>query len=171
MLRRSRARPVAQALSSSATLSRSVRSKGGRAFARRFWLITQRFGWSPAPLARAMALYADVLREQQAPATWTVTANAARRHPEVLAPYRDSAIELGLHGWRHSDHQCLNLQTQHAEVRRGAAELAHLGLQPVGWRSPYLRSGAGTLEEVDTLGLRWEASASVEFPCPEKDAL
>src|SRR4051812_28795622 len=92
MLRRAQTRPVAQALSSSLTLSRSIRSKGGGAFARRVGLITRRFGWSPTPLVEAMALYADVLREQQAPATWTITANAARRHPEVLGPYRNSAV-------------------------------------------------------------------------------
>jgi peptidoglycan/xylan/chitin deacetylase (PgdA/CDA1 family) len=171
MMRRSGARPVAQALSSSVTLSRSIRSKGGGAFLRRVGLITRRFGWTPAPLAQSMALYADVLREQQAPATWTVTANAARRHPEVLCPYRDSLVELGIHGWRHSDHQCSNLATQHAEVRRAAAELGQLGLQPAGWRSPYLRSGAGTLDEVGALGLRWEASASLEFPCARKHLL
>jgi peptidoglycan/xylan/chitin deacetylase (PgdA/CDA1 family) len=171
MLRRARTRPAVQALSSSATLSRSIRSKGGGAFARRVGLIARRFGWSPAPLVQAMALYADVLRDQQAPATWTITANAARRHPEVLAPYRDSPVELGIHGWRHTDHQCSNLLTQQAEVRRAAAELGLLGLQPAGWRSPYLRSGAGTLDEVGALGLRWEASASLEFPCARKDVL
>ncbi|HLH22470.1 MAG TPA: polysaccharide deacetylase family protein [Chloroflexota bacterium] len=158
-------------MSSSRTLSRSLRSKGGEAFARRVRLITHRFGWSPAPLVRAMALYADVLREQQAAATWTVTANAARRHPAVLAPYRESLVELGIHGWRHTDHQCSDLPTQHAEVQRALAELARLGLQPAGWRSPYLRSGAGTLAEVGALGLRWEASASLEFPCARKQVL
>ncbi len=162
---------MAQALSSSITLSRSIRSKGGGAFARRVGLILRRFGWDPAPLARSMALYAGVLREQQAPATWTVTANAARRHPEVLAPYRDSPVELGLHGWRHTDHQCANVLTQRAEVRCAADELARLGLQPAGWRSPYLRSGLGTLDEVTARGLRWEASASLEFPCAGKAAL
>src|SRR5919201_1787969 len=121
-MRRGRTRPVGQALSSSGTLSRSIRSKGTGAFLRRVQLIAQRFGWTPAPLAQSMALYAAVLREQQAPATWTVTANAARRHPEVLGPYRDSPVELGIHGWRHTDHQCSNLATQHAEVRRAHAE-------------------------------------------------
>jgi peptidoglycan/xylan/chitin deacetylase (PgdA/CDA1 family) len=171
MVRRGRTRPVGQALSSSGTLSRSIRSKGTGAFLRRVQLIAQRFGWTPAPLAQSMALYAAVLREQQAPATWTVTANAARRHPEVLGPYRDSPVELGIHGWRHTDHQCSNLLTQHAEVQRAAAELGKLGLQPAGWRSPYLRSGTGTLQEVGALGLRWEASTSLEFPCARKDAL
>lgn len=170
-MHRARARPVAQAFSSSITLSRSIRSKGSGPFVRRVRLITERFGWTPAPLAQGMALYAGVLREQQAPATWTVTANAARRHPETLAPYRDSPVELGIHGWRHTDHQCSNLITQHAEVRRALAELGQLGLRPAGWRSPYLRSGTGTLEEVGAVGLRWEASAALEFPCPRKTAL
>ncbi|MFN8524210.1 MAG: polysaccharide deacetylase family protein [Chloroflexota bacterium] len=148
----------------STAFRRSIRSKGLLPFLRRLGLISQRFGWTTSRIEGLLAEYYALLETHNVPAVWNVTGDTAVRNPDVVRKYSGSLVEIGIHGWSHTDHQLIDNAAQALEVDRGIQAFESIGVPTRGWRCPYLRAGQGTLARVAQRGLAWEVSGSIELP-------
>jgi peptidoglycan/xylan/chitin deacetylase (PgdA/CDA1 family) len=96
--------------------------------------------------------------------TWPTTACVLERHPELLRRYAERGVELPLHGLVHGDHAAIDGPRQLATITRAIELFARSGLEPRGFRGPYLRYNDGTLDALRALGLRYHSSQAFVFP-------
>lgn len=139
------------------------RSRGIRNSARRLHRITGRFGLSHERMRRAIGQLLDVCAESGARPTIFVTAILMERYPEFFRRLRDSAAELGVHGYVHTDHAQLDEQQQFDHMGRALENFAKLGLQPKGFRHPYLGHNEATWHAASRLGFTHASNKSVSW--------
>ncbi|MDH7485899.1 MAG: polysaccharide deacetylase family protein [Anaerolineae bacterium] len=154
-------------------LTRLIRSKGPANLLRRAWAIVSRTGLRPRRMRQALAGFAELLGRYNARATFPVTAAALGRHPAVL---RDllrcaPAVELAVHGHRHTDLAALSDAEQAAEIGQAMALFRANGIPFVGFRAPYLRWNDRLLAALEGAGLWYDSSQCLLWPVIDEDAL
>src|SRR5439155_1412169 len=92
------------------------------------------------------------------------TACVLARHPEVLERFAAPGAEIPVHGLVHGDHAAIDRQRQRDTIARAMELFARAGLEPMGFRGPYLRCNQATLEVLRELGFRYHSSQAVHFP-------
>src|SRR5512137_2645995 len=85
------------------TLSTAIKAKGLPAISHRLHRITQRYGLSPGRMEYSLELFANILHEYHACASFPITAVTLERYPHIIQPYLDSDIEFCVHGYTHTD--------------------------------------------------------------------
>ena len=148
------------------SLVMSLRSRGAAGSASRTAKVLSRFGATAASMGRRLDRYERITSDHDALPTWPTTACVFERHPDLLRRYADRGIELALHGLVHGDHAALDLRRQRETIARAIEIFERAGVQPVGFRGPYLRYNAATIEALRELGLRYHSSQAVVFPLP-----
>jgi peptidoglycan/xylan/chitin deacetylase (PgdA/CDA1 family) len=96
--------------------------------------------------------------------TWPTTACVLARHPEVLQRLAARGAEVAVHGLVHGDHAAMDRRRQRDTIGRAMRIFEHAGLDPTGFRGPYLRYNQATLEVLRELGFRYHSSQAVHFP-------
>jgi peptidoglycan/xylan/chitin deacetylase (PgdA/CDA1 family) len=81
---------------------------------------------------------ADFLGERQIKATFFQVGRAVLRHPEVTRRLVADGHVIGNHSFTHEFTNCLSPRTVAAEVRKGQAALATVGVRPALYRPPWL---------------------------------
>ncbi len=146
------------------SLAVSLRSRGAVATAARTASVLARFGPTASVMAKRLARYEEITAEFGIRPTWPTTACVLARHPGVLAPFAGRGVELAVHGLVHGDHALLDRQRQRDTIARALEIFDREGLRPTGFRGPYLRYNAATLEVLRELGFRYHSSQAVIFP-------
>jgi peptidoglycan/xylan/chitin deacetylase (PgdA/CDA1 family) len=148
----------------------SLRSRGGAGSAARAGKVLARFGATAGPMARRLDRYEAITGELGIRPTWPTTASVLARHPDLLRRYAGQGVELALHGLVHGDHGGLDESQQREAIARAADIFDRSGLPATGFRGPYLRYNAATLDVLRELGLRYHSSQAVVYPlCGEAD--
>jgi peptidoglycan/xylan/chitin deacetylase (PgdA/CDA1 family) len=148
------------------SLVMSLRSRGAAGSASRTARVLSRFGATTASMSRRLDRYERITSDHDALPTWPTTACVFERHPDLLRRYADRGIELALHGLVHGDHAALDLRRQRETIARAIEIFERAGVRPLGFRGPYLRYNAATIEALRELGLRYHSSQAVVFPLP-----
>jgi peptidoglycan/xylan/chitin deacetylase (PgdA/CDA1 family) len=152
------------------SLVMSLRGRGAAGSAARASMVLARFGATAGPMARRLDRYSAITSELGIRPTWPTTASVLARHPDLLRRYASEGVELALHGLVHGDHGGLDESQQRAAISRAAEIFDRSGLQATGFRGPYLRYNAATLDVLRELGLRYHSSQAVVYPlCGEAE--
>ena len=146
------------------SLAVSLRSRGPVGTATRTATVLSRFGPTTSLMTRRLARYDAITRELDVRPTWPATACVLARHPQLLKRYAARGIELAVHGLVHGDHALLDRTRQRDTIGRALDLFERLDLHPSGFRGPYLRYNAATLDVLRELGFRWHSSQAVAFP-------
>jgi peptidoglycan/xylan/chitin deacetylase (PgdA/CDA1 family) len=115
-------------------------------------------------MASRLDRYAAILADLGIHPTWPATACVLARHPALLRAYAETGAELAVHGLVHGDHARLDRSRQRETIARAADIFARAGIAAVGFRGPYLRYNAATLEVLRELGFRYHSSQAIAFP-------
>ena len=146
------------------SLVMSLQARGASGTLARTAMVVSRFGATTGAMARRLDRYLAITSEHDVRPTWPTTACVLARHPELLRRYAERGVELAVHGLVHGDHARVDRRRQHETIARALAIFERSGLRPSGFRGPYLRYNAATLEVLRALGVRYHSSQAVVFP-------
>ena len=146
------------------SLAVSLQSRGASATFARTAQVFARFGATTSAMARRLERFQAIASAHGVRPTWPTTACVLERHPALLQRYAEAGVELALHGLVHGDHAALDGPRQRATIARAIDLFARSGLQPTGFRGPYLRYNGATLDALRALGIRYHSSQAVVFP-------
>jgi peptidoglycan/xylan/chitin deacetylase (PgdA/CDA1 family) len=146
------------------SLAMSIHARGPRATVARTATVVSRFGATASAMARRLERYTAITSRFGSRPSWPTTACVLERHPALLRRYADDGADLAVHGLVHGDHAAIGRRRQLDTIKRAMDIFERSGLRPVGFRGPYLRYNAATLEVLRELGLRYHSSQAVAFP-------
>ncbi|TMG46931.1 MAG: DUF2334 domain-containing protein [Chloroflexi bacterium] len=146
------------------SLAMSLRGRGPAGSAARTAKVLARFGATPGAMVQRLERYDALTSELGIRPTWPTTACVLARHPEVLQRFAARGAEIPVHGLVHGDHAAMDRQRQHDTIARAMELFTRAGLEPTGFRGPYLRYNQATLEVLRELGFRYHSSQAVHFP-------
>jgi peptidoglycan/xylan/chitin deacetylase (PgdA/CDA1 family) len=146
------------------SLVMSLRGRGAVGSAARTAAVLSRFGATASAMAARLERYRTVAAGFGARPTWPATACVLARHPDLLRRYADAGAELAVHGLVHGDHALLDYATQRETIARAVAIFERAGLEPAGFRGPYLRYNDATITVLRELGFRYHSSQAFAFP-------
>ncbi|GHO43279.1 polysaccharide deacetylase family protein [Ktedonospora formicarum] len=139
----------------------SIRTKGGRNFARRLWTVFSRFGFSEKRNRRSLETVIHELKRYQAAPTFFIPAVVLRRHPALLATISQAGAEIGIHGYVHNDYRQLHKDAQQAQTRRAISVFQDVKMPFQGFRNPYLGWSEDSIEVFTDLGFGYESNEAV----------
>lgn len=152
------------------TLSLAIQGKGALNALKRGVNIARRYGVTLDKMGRALAEFAAVLQRFECHATFPLTAAVLRRNPGVIRKYQAGGIEFAIHGYRHVDYSQLSPAEQAAHLRSAGEIFAQVGVQAMGFRSPYLRWNSATLAALRQQGLAYDSSQGLAWDVLEDAA-
>ena len=100
----------------------------------------------------------DLLANHEVEATFFVSGMTAERWPGPVEKILEAGHEVALHGHSHRRLPGVPEDEQMADLERGLAALARLGVEPVGYRAPYWQLTRTTLEALSQHGIRYDSS-------------
>lgn len=151
------------------SLTVSLASRGATGTLARTATVVSRFGATAAAMARRLDHYESITSTHGVRPTWPTTACVLERHPDLLRRYAERGVELALHGLVHGDHAAVDRRRQHDTIARAIDLFERSGIRPAGFRGPYLRYNAATLDVLRALGVRYHSSQAVVFPLRAAD--
>jgi peptidoglycan/xylan/chitin deacetylase (PgdA/CDA1 family) len=146
------------------SLAMSLRGRGAAGSAARTAAVLSRFGATAAGMATRLDRYRTAAAAFGSRPTWPATACVLARHPDLLRHYAEEGAELAVHGLVHGDHALLDYLTQRDTIARALDIFERAGLEPTGFRGPYLRYNEATVTVLRELGFRWHSSQAFAFP-------
>jgi len=90
--------------------------------------------------------------------TWCIPGHTADTFPDPCKEVFAAGHEIAHHGYAHENPLEADKETERQALLRGMDALAHLGVQPRGYRSPGWDVSAHTLELLEELGFTWDSS-------------
>jgi len=141
----------------------AIKGKGIFNFSHRAVSIIRRYGLTTGKMEQELAEFFKVLRRFQCSASFPITSVALLRNPETIKKYYDQGIEFAIHGYRHVDHSQLSQQDQQDQLKLAQQVFKQAGIQPRGFRGPYLRWNRETLTVLQQLGLAYDSSQGLAW--------
>jgi peptidoglycan/xylan/chitin deacetylase (PgdA/CDA1 family) len=145
-------------------LAMTLRAKGGAGMTARVRTILTRFGATPRRMERGFERYLDITRSFDARPTLPITASVLNRHAPLARRFAGEGIEFAVHGLVHNDHRPLDYAAQRTSITRAATLFRHAGIDPAGFRAPYLRANEATDDVLRGLGFGYHSSRAVAYP-------
>jgi peptidoglycan/xylan/chitin deacetylase (PgdA/CDA1 family) len=129
--------------------------QAGPEFERRLSTLSdQRYG-----IVRGLPRILALLDELAAPSTFYVPGDTVIRHTAAIEGIVAAGHEIGHHGHRHLVSYTVDAATQRAEIVDGLAALRdHLGIVPIGYRSPSWELTPETFDLLVELGFVYDSS-------------
>jgi peptidoglycan/xylan/chitin deacetylase (PgdA/CDA1 family) len=124
----------------------------------RAWQVASRFGIGAGRMGTRLMAYRDLVAEYGGRPSLPITAVVLDRNPQVARRLTESGVELCVHGLIHTDMAMLSRETQEEHIRRALRLFANHGIEARGFRSPYLKYNAGTIEAVQKLGFEYDSN-------------
>jgi peptidoglycan/xylan/chitin deacetylase (PgdA/CDA1 family) len=112
---------------------------------------------------RALAKLVAVLERHGCGATIPISCVTLQRHPHTVYHYLDRDVEFAIHGYRHIDYSQLSQPEQQDQLRRAVLAFNRAGIQPRGFRGPYLRWNTDTLKSLRQQGLVYDSSQALAW--------
>jgi Polysaccharide deacetylase len=140
-------------------------AKGFLSTVRRASVVPRRYGLSPRKLQDSLAAMIRDLAALGVIPSIHVTGNVVDRHPAIVNTL--SKVEVGIHGYLHTAYAGLSNEQQRADLSRASAALCSRGLDPKGFRSPYLHANGQTLAILAEAGYLYDSSNCWLVPLDE----
>ncbi|MBN1449868.1 MAG: polysaccharide deacetylase family protein [Anaerolineales bacterium] len=147
-------------------ISIALKGKGLLKAFRRAATINQRYGINANKLDRVLAQYISTLAKFKCHATFPIPAIVLRRHAKTLYKYQESGAEFAVHGYAHVDHSQLSLEEHTIALRLSRQTWDQHGIIGRGFRGPYLRYNAQTLEALRQERFSYDSSQALYWPVP-----
>ena len=142
----------------------AAKGKGASNLARRARAIGARYGIGPQRIERRLGAVLDIMDRFDCGATLPITAAAVERNPHVIARYAELGIEFAVHGHYHVDHVGLAPADQVSQLGRARRILQDHGIPAMGFRAPYLRWNAATIDALREQGFLYDSSQAMNWP-------
>ena len=133
----------------------AARAKGLYSLFSRSLSIARRYGFTATQMDCTLQRYVDLLQRFDCGATFPITAVTFKRHPKMIAKYSSQNIEFAVHGYTHVDYSRLIPETQYAHLRDASNIFGSLGIQPTGFRSPYLSRDGNLHATIEKAGFSY----------------
>ncbi|HEY8301000.1 MAG TPA: polysaccharide deacetylase family protein [Jatrophihabitans sp.] len=141
----------------------TLRTKGTRGLATRVVTVGTRFGPTPLVLRRRLDRMIDEAAHHGFRPTCPITTTVLVRHPDTVRALADRGMEIAVHGLRHNDHLAMDAELQRREIQQAVALFRRCGIEPAGFRAPYLRADERTRAAVRAAGLAYQSDDAVVF--------
>ncbi len=139
-----------------------MESRGPLNALRRLPTIGRRFGLSPARMDRALQDLSGITQAYGCAPTLAVTAVLLERYPSVFRRLAERT-ELAVHGYVHTDYSQLDEAAQSEHMEKALHAFRGLGLEPEGFRCPYLRWNEDSLRVAGRFGLRYGSNTGLAW--------
>jgi peptidoglycan/xylan/chitin deacetylase (PgdA/CDA1 family) len=103
-----------------------------------------------------------LLEQHRIPATFFVPGHTIESYPGVAESILEAGHELAHHSWAHVDPSTQAEREERADLERGLATLARVGVTPEGFRSPSADLSPHTLPLLEEHGFRYDSSLMAE---------
>lgn len=147
----------------------ALKGKKLKGLAQRASKIAARYGWTVDKMDAALERFALSLKRFECGATFPITALVLERHPQVVVKYQAENIEFAIHGYRHIDHHQLSQAAQLKHLGQAVGIFQRNGLQPHGFRSPYLRGNQDTWQLLQQYGFVYDSSQGLAWDVLDGD--
>ncbi|HXG35605.1 MAG TPA: polysaccharide deacetylase family protein, partial [Dehalococcoidia bacterium] len=137
-------------------------SRGLANASRRLPAIASRFGVTSRPMENALRRFTAITRRYGCRPTLAATAVLLERYPRAFRQLA-TEVELAVHGYVHTDYSLLDLDKQSAHMERALGAFRALGLQPDGFRAPYLRWNQASVETAKRHGLTYGSNRCLHW--------
>ncbi|OGO64517.1 MAG: hypothetical protein A2029_03020, partial [Chloroflexi bacterium RBG_19FT_COMBO_47_9] len=149
----------------------AARSKGPAALYRRALSIAQRYGLTSFQMDQALRQFTDVLQHFGCGATLPITAVTLKRHCRTISKYLSQNIEFAVHGYTHIDYSHLTPEEQLHHLKLARQVFSQVGIDPVGFRSPYLSRSDELYTAIKSSGFTYESNQPILWESTITDAL
>ena len=146
----------------------SIKAKGFSDAFRRISSITKRYGLNPDLMDQAFRQFSELLQQFACGATFPITAVTLKRHKEIIEKYLNQNIEFAVHGYTHVDYSRLSQEIQFDHLKLACEVFAHSGIEPAGYRSPYLHSGKNLLAALYRYGFSYVSNQPILWDVLDK---
>ncbi len=144
-------------------LAIAFKGKGLANVMRRGASIAGRYGLTTGKLADQLRQLATLTQGFGSRATLPITTVVLNRNPGVIRELQAAGVEFAIHGYHHVDHSQLSLAAQLQRLTLAQRVFADNGIHLRGFRGPYLRFNAETLQVLAQLGLAYDASPAIAW--------
>ena len=131
--------------------------------------IIKRFGVAPDKMVSALSQWNGLAKKMGVRATFPVTAVIIERYPTAIKRFQGNGMIYAVHGYKHIDYSLLSKDEQRAHFSEARSIFKSNGIEFSGFRAPYTRWDAATLEAIGELGFKWESSKTVLWEIEVKD--
>lgn len=116
----------------------SIRTKGVIGTIRRFFSMRKRYGLGEKKMKQNLNRYMEILGENDIPLTLFVPALVLDKHSEFIKSLKSELLEIGLHGYVHTDYRELNKDEIRHHITSAKKIFEENMLDVEGFRAPYL---------------------------------
>ncbi len=152
-------------------VSFSIKTKGAHNFVRRLGTVFTRFGFSEAPMRRALHVVTGALQQFDGVPTFFIPAVVLQRHPSLIQEIVRCGAEIGVHGYVHNDYRSLNEDEQQVQVGQAIEIFRRTCIPYQGFRNPYLGWTEEALRIFVALGFAYESNEAILHDVIELDHL
>jgi peptidoglycan/xylan/chitin deacetylase (PgdA/CDA1 family) len=138
---------------------RGLHVRGLRREVLRFFSIIQAYGITTKKMRRNIRVFEEILDKHSCRAIFPITAMTLKRHSKILQGVH--RIEFAIHGLVHNDYSLLSLSEQTAQIREAIRIFEDAGINPLGFRGPYLGYDENTLLALNDAGLIYDSNDSI----------
>ena len=125
----------------------------------RFFSIIQAYGITTKKMRRNIKVFEEILDKYSCCATFPITAMTLKSHSEIIRGFH--RIEFAIHGLVHNDYSLLSLREQEDQIKEAITIFEDAGINPFGFRGPYLGYDEHTLLAVNDAGLIYDSNDSI----------
>ena len=149
----------------------AFKSKGRLALIKRARSIAKRYSLTPIQMDRALQQFSDVLQRFDCGATLPITAVTLKRHSDTITKYLDKNFEFAVHGFTHVDYSHLAPELQGAHLQLARQVFTQAGINPTGFRSPYLSRESNLNSAIKSSGYSYVSNQPILWDVIVPDAL
>lgn len=142
-------------------LTVAANAKGIFRLYRRANVIRQRYGYTPNEMHNALQRFSDILKSYGFGATFPITAVTLQRHANIIEKYLDQNIEFAVHGYTHIDYSLSPLEKQIVHLNRAREVFTKVGINPIGFRSPYLSWNENLYTGLEAAGFSYVSNQTI----------
>jgi hypothetical protein len=95
--------------------------------------------------------------------TFSLTAVALKRHPELIKEIRQYGVDFAIHGYIHTDYGMMSYPAQKKHFSKAIAVFNKYEIPYSGFRAPFLRINGNTFKAITDLGFTYDSSNSIHW--------
>jgi len=147
------------------------KSKKPLALLKRARGISQRYGFTPIQMEKALERFIELLKQFDCGATFPITAFILGRYSRNFSRYLDQNIEFAVHGLTHVDYSQLAPKVQLTQLQQAIKIFGQAGISPTGFRSPYLSRNENLRKSLEKTGFSYVSNQPIMWDAIDPNAL
>jgi hypothetical protein len=141
----------------------ALESKGFTKTVKRAMSMIDRYGFTSKEMEEKIEDFANLVEKYDAQATFPITAITLEKHSDFIKRVQNNHIEFAIHGYSHTDHSKFSASEQSEAIKKAVAIFEKFGINPYGFRGPYLQVNGDTLDALKEHGLLYDSSQTIHW--------